>query len=34
MTAFTWNDEYGVQTFAMLERMMFTDESHPKAGSR
>ncbi|MGF6357290.1 multiple sugar transport system substrate-binding protein [Paenibacillus sp. 4624] len=34
MTAFTWNDEYGIQTFAMLERMMFTDESHPKAGEQ
>ncbi len=34
MTKFTWNDAYGVETFAMLERMMFTDESHPKAGEQ
>ena len=32
MTTFTWNDAYGVQTFELLERMMFTDESHPKGG--
>ncbi|MCC3371834.1 sugar ABC transporter substrate-binding protein [Cohnella sp. REN36] len=34
MTKFTWDDQYGVQTFEMLERMMFTDESHPKAGEQ
>ncbi|WP_340027815.1 sugar ABC transporter substrate-binding protein [Paenibacillus sp. FSL H7-0940] len=34
MTTFTWNDAYGVQTFELLERMMFTDESHPKAGEQ
>ncbi|WP_270170911.1 ABC transporter substrate-binding protein [Paenibacillus sp. SYP-B4298] len=34
MTKFTWNDAYGVETFEMLERMMFTDESHPKAGEQ
>jgi multiple sugar transport system substrate-binding protein len=34
ITEFTWNDQYGVETFEMLERMMFTDESHPKAGEQ
>ncbi|WP_372637654.1 sugar ABC transporter substrate-binding protein [Cohnella sp.] len=34
ITEFTWNDQYGVETFQMLERMMFTDESHPKAGEQ
>ncbi|WP_028562721.1 ABC transporter substrate-binding protein [Paenibacillus pinihumi] len=34
MTAFTWNDQYGIETFKLLERMMFTDESHPKAGEQ
>lgn len=34
ITEFTWNDPYGVETFEMLERMMFTDESHPKAGEQ
>ncbi|MFC4306367.1 ABC transporter substrate-binding protein [Cohnella boryungensis] len=34
ITQFTWDDQYGVETFEMLERMMFTDESHPKAGEQ
>jgi multiple sugar transport system substrate-binding protein len=34
MTAFTWNDQYGVETFELLERMMFTELSHPKAGEQ
>ncbi len=34
MTEFTWNDQYGIETFQMLERMMFEDESHPKAGEQ
>jgi len=34
ITEFTWNDQYGVETFEMLERMMFADESHPKAGEQ
>ncbi|RXZ80278.1 sugar ABC transporter substrate-binding protein [Paenibacillaceae bacterium] len=34
MTSFTWNDQYGIETFELLERMMFTDESHPKAGEQ
>ncbi|ANY70899.1 sugar ABC transporter substrate-binding protein [Paenibacillus sp. BIHB 4019] len=34
LTAFTWNDQYGLETFDMLSRMMFTDQSHPKAGEQ
>ncbi|TVY07480.1 ABC transporter substrate-binding protein [Paenibacillus cremeus] len=34
MTKFTWNDKYGVDTFNMLQRMMFVDQSHPKAGEQ
>jgi len=34
MTAFTWNDEYGIATMEMLDRMMFEDQSHPKAGEQ
>ncbi len=34
LTAFTWNDQYGLETFDMLGRMMFTDQSHPKAGEQ
>ena len=34
MTKFTWNDEHGVATLKMLQRMMFVDESHPKAGEQ
>ncbi|MCU6710659.1 sugar ABC transporter substrate-binding protein [Paenibacillus sp. J5C_2022] len=34
MTQFTWNDQFGVETFKMLERMMFQDGSHPKAGEQ
>lgn len=34
MTKFTWNDPTGVATFRMLERMMFEDGSHPKAGEQ
>ena len=34
MTSFTWNDQYGVETFEMLNRMMFVDGSHPKAGEQ
>ncbi|MEK4042440.1 sugar ABC transporter substrate-binding protein [Paenibacillus sp. FSL H8-0048] len=34
LTAFTWNDQYGVETMELLERMMYKDESHPKAGEQ
>ncbi|WNR44847.1 ABC transporter substrate-binding protein [Paenibacillus roseipurpureus] len=34
MTEFTWNDKYGVDTLKMLQTMMFTDGSHPKAGEQ
>lgn len=34
MTQFTWNDQYGTETLSMLQRMMFTDGSHPKAGEQ
>ncbi|MFD2878549.1 extracellular solute-binding protein [Paenibacillus rhizoplanae] len=34
LTAFTWNDQYGVETMELLERMMYEDESHPKAGEQ
>lgn len=34
ITQFTWNDQYGLETFQMLERMMFQDQSHPKAGEQ
>jgi multiple sugar transport system substrate-binding protein len=31
---FTWNSSQGVETLKMLQRMMFTDSSHPKAGEQ
>lgn len=31
---FTWNSTEGVETLKMLERMMFNDSSHPKAGEQ
>ncbi|OLS35604.1 sugar ABC transporter substrate-binding protein [Bacillus sp. MRMR6] len=31
---FTWNSPEGVETLEMLQRMMFTDSSHPKAGEQ
>ncbi|MGX6445139.1 ABC transporter substrate-binding protein [Neobacillus sp. K501] len=31
---FTWNSTEGVETLKMLERMMFKDSSHPKAGEQ
>ncbi len=34
MTAFTWNESYGVETLEMLRRMMFDAGSHPKAGEQ
>ncbi|UFT98687.1 sugar ABC transporter substrate-binding protein [Radiobacillus kanasensis] len=34
MKEFAWNSEAGEKTFGMLERMMFEDESHPKAGDQ
>lgn len=34
MTDFTWDDQYGVGTFKMLQQMMFVDGSHPKAGEQ
>jgi len=34
MTTFTWNDKYGVESLKMLQQMMFTDQSHPKAGEQ
>lgn len=34
MTAFTWNDQYGIETMELLSRMMFDDQSHPKAGEQ
>jgi len=34
MTKFTWNDEHGIATLQMLHRMMFVDQSHPKAGEQ
>ncbi|THE11915.1 sugar ABC transporter substrate-binding protein [Bacillus timonensis] len=33
-TEFTWNSSQGVETLKMLERMMFEDASHPKAGEQ
>jgi multiple sugar transport system substrate-binding protein len=33
-TEFTWNNEAGVETLSMLDRMMFNDKSHPKAGEQ
>ncbi|MEH7386025.1 sugar ABC transporter substrate-binding protein [Bacillus sp. JJ1521] len=33
-TEFTWNSPQGVETFKMLDRMMFADASHPKAGEQ
>lgn len=34
VTEFTWDSDAGVETLSMLERMMFEDESHPKAGDQ
>lgn len=34
MSKFTWSDSYGVETMKMLQTMMFTDNSHPKAGEQ
>lgn len=31
---FTWNSTEGIETLKMLERMMFKDSSHPKAGEQ
>lgn len=31
---FTWNSPQGVETLSMLDRMMFADSSHPKAGEQ
>ncbi|MDQ0970612.1 multiple sugar transport system substrate-binding protein [Neobacillus niacini] len=31
---FTWNSPQGVETLNMLDRMMFKDSSHPKAGEQ
>jgi multiple sugar transport system substrate-binding protein len=31
---FTWNSPQGVETLNMLDRMMFKDASHPKAGEQ
>lgn len=33
-TKFTWNSQEGVDTLKMLDRMMFADKSHPKAGEQ
>lgn len=33
-TEFTWNNSQGVETLNMLDRMMFADKSHPKAGEQ
>ncbi|WP_436374021.1 ABC transporter substrate-binding protein [Cytobacillus sp. BC1816] len=33
-TEFTWNSPQGVETLEMLDRMMFKDKSHPKAGEQ
>ncbi|WP_417898712.1 sugar ABC transporter substrate-binding protein [Bacillus haimaensis] len=33
-TKFTWNNQQGVDTLNMLDRMMFADKSHPKAGEQ
>ncbi|MCM3766396.1 sugar ABC transporter substrate-binding protein [Neobacillus niacini] len=33
-TKFTWNSPQGVETLKMLDRMMFKDGSHPKAGEQ
>jgi multiple sugar transport system substrate-binding protein len=33
-TEFTWNSKQGVETLSMLDRMMFNDKSHPKAGEQ
>jgi multiple sugar transport system substrate-binding protein len=34
VTKFTWNSQAGEDTLAMLDRMMFKDHSHPKAGEQ
>lgn len=34
MTKFTWNSPEGVESIKMLQRMMFDDQSHPKAGEQ
>lgn len=31
---FIWNSEAGIETLKMVEKMMFEDESHPKAGEQ
>ena len=33
-TEFSWNSKQGVETLSMLDRMMFNDKSHPKAGEQ
>jgi multiple sugar transport system substrate-binding protein len=33
-TKFTWNSPEGAETLSMLDRMMFKDKSHPKAGEQ
>ncbi|MCH1625688.1 ABC transporter substrate-binding protein [Ferdinandcohnia quinoae] len=33
-TEFTWNSPEGVESLKMLDRMMFKDSSHPKAGEQ
>jgi multiple sugar transport system substrate-binding protein len=33
-TEFTWNSDAGISTLEMLERMMFEDRSHPRAGDQ
>ncbi|HWO74330.1 MAG TPA: sugar ABC transporter substrate-binding protein [Bacillus sp. (in: firmicutes)] len=33
-TDFTWNSSQGAETLKMLQRMMFEDGSHPKAGEQ
>lgn len=33
-TDFTWNSPQGIETLSMLDRMMFTEKSHPKAGEQ
>lgn len=33
-TKFTWNEKQGIETLKMLDRMMFKDGSHPKAGEQ
>jgi multiple sugar transport system substrate-binding protein len=34
LSKFTWNSPEGVESLKMLERMMFDDASHPKAGEQ